>query len=157
MQLLKTEAGIWLGGGEWPLLVTDLYISYSAAELSSFVTTCPHLLPRSPEQAAFAALGLLPSRQQIAALKARYPHARWHLLFDNDLTGKITDARVAAWYGGRDALFRVNDDIVTAAYRGKSFAFDAAQFSFYRFERATGLRTGIRTYKAKGFTSYLKY
>jgi hypothetical protein len=147
---------IWLAGDDNPNLITDLYISYSAAELLCFASQRSFNLLRHPEQVAFAALGLLPAVAQVEALKAIFPLARWHLLFGPDLLGRVTDAAIASWYKGHSVSFRVNNEQVIICYNGKLYTFENRVFSLNGFERLTGLRAGMRTHKPlRGLPSFI--
>lgn len=155
IHLLPSTTEIWLAG-ELSQLASDLYISYSAAELISFVSRQPGMLNNIREQQAFAALGLLPDRSQVDQLKARYPQTHWHLLFGSDLIGKITDARVASWYKAHPAKFRLEEQWLVASFRGRTFYFNPDFFSLHQFEKVTGLRSGIRTHKPRqGRSSFI--
>lgn len=147
--------GIWLAGADFPALTSDLYISYSAAELLCFASLNAFNLLRNTERQAFAALGLLPSRYQALQLKMLFPHARWHTLFGHDLLGKIADVSMAAWFKGHHIAFRVSDNKLRVKFRYRVFEFDDAVFSLNRFEKTTGLRPSVRTHKPpKGYPSF---
>lgn len=139
-------------------MVTDLYVSYSAADLICFANLGALAFPRLAEQRAYAALGLLPAQGQIQVLKEHFPHARWHTLFGDPLLGSIADVSIAAWLKGHDARFNFMSGLLIVVYRGKTFEFDHAGFSLAFFERHTGLRAGVRTHKPPaGFASFLNY
>jgi hypothetical protein len=145
--IIPSTGEVWLAGADYPDLISDLYIGYSAAELICFVSQRPYELLKHPQQQAFAAIGLLPTDRQVQFLKAMFPFARWHLLFGPDPLGKIADAGIGAWYKGYAVSFRINDSRINIKFRGKAFNFDSNTFSLHRFEQATGLRAGIRTHK----------
>ena len=154
-QRIPISRGLWLAGAECPELVSDLFISHSAAEIICFASLRPYLLRAYPEQRAYAATGLLPSRGHAEELRALFPLARWHILFGADLPGRVADARMAAWRKGQDARFRLVSGRLWAAYRESRFSFDPDSFSMSRFEKATGLRSGIRTHQPPhGFASF---
>lgn len=143
---IPSTSEFWLSGAEYPNLITDLYISYSAAELLCFTSQRTFIL-KHPEQLAFASVGLLPSAGQVNTLKAAFPLARWHLVFGTSLLGRIADSAIAAWFKGRSVSFQVSGEQVIVSYCGKCLAIDSGIFSLSRFERVTGLRAGMRTHK----------
>ncbi|MEO6852021.1 MAG: hypothetical protein ABI166_15370 [Mucilaginibacter sp.] len=153
---VPSTSEFWLANADHPNLITDLFISYSAAELLCFTSQRAFLF-KYPEQHAFAALGLLPSPAQVAALKAAFPLARWHLIFDANLVGRVLDAAIATWFKGRSVSFQVNDEQVLISYSDKPFVISSGDFSLSRFERITGLRAGMRTHKPlRGVTSFIE-
>jgi hypothetical protein len=153
---VPSTSGFWLANADYPNLITDLYISYSAAELLCFTSQRAFLF-KYPEQHAFAALGLLPSSAQVAALKATFTLARWHLILDANLIGRVLDAAIATWFKGRSVSFQVNDEQVMITYSDKPFVMGSGDFSLNRFERITGLRAGMRTHKPpRGVTSFIE-
>ena len=153
---IPSTSKFWLANADHPNLISDLYISYSAAELLCFISQRAFLL-KFPEQLAFAAVGLLPSSAQVDALKLTFPLARWHLIFDTDLVGRIADAAIATWYKGRSVSFQIMNEQVMIAYCDKPFMVDSGVFSLSRFERLTGLRAGMRTHKPlRGLSSFIE-
>lgn len=149
---------MWLAGGQMANMVTDLYVSYSAADLICFANFDILSFLQLSGQRAYTALGLLPTRWQVDVLKRRFPGACWHTLFGDGLLGSIADTRIAAWLKGHDARFHFIAGVIIVKYRGKTFEFKDAGFSLSRFERITGLRAGVRTHKPPaGFASFLTY
>jgi len=153
---VPSTSEFWLANADHPNLTTDLYISYSAAELLCFISQRAFLL-KFPEQLAFASVGLLPSSAQVEALKSTFPLARWHLIFDANMVGRIADAAIATWFKGRSVSFQVKDEQVMIRYSDKPFVMDSGDFSLSRFERVTGLRAGMRTHKPlRGLPSFIE-
>ena len=158
IHVIPSTPETWLAGAAYPTLITDLFVSYSAAELLCFVSQRRDYVCRYPEQQAFAALGLLPANAQVKDLKTLFPNARWHLLFGPDLLGKITDATVAAWFKGNAVSFKMIAGRLAARYRNRKFYFDADSFSLHRFELATGMRSAMRTHKPpNGYPSFTAF
>ncbi|KQB99854.1 hypothetical protein [Pedobacter sp. Hv1] len=151
---IPSTAGIWLAADGFPAQVRHLFLGYSASELLCFCQYYSNWLDTSVV-VAFAALGLLPSYQQLNFLYAQFPNAKVHTVFGAGLTGKVMDCKVALWLGKTDASFEIRDELVKINYRGKSFNIAECSFSLNRFEKTTGLRLAIRTHKPKGgFMSY---
>jgi hypothetical protein len=140
-----------------PPQVSHLFLSHSAAEILCFCQFNPHWLD-SPGKVAFAALGLLPTADQVVFLKKRVPNAKIHTLFDTGVTGRVIDCKVALWLRKIDALFLVAGDLVEIRFRRNNFSIPSCAFSLNRFEKITGLRSGIRTHKSKsGLGSYYEF
>ena len=153
---VPSTSEFWLANADHPNLITDLYISYSAAELICFISQRSFLL-KHRDQLAFASVGLFPSSAQVVVLKSTFPLARWHLIFDNNLVGRITNAAIATWFKGRSVSFQVSDEQVLINYCNKPFVIESGIFSLSQFERITGLRAGMRTHKPlRGLTSFIE-
>lgn len=153
---VPSTSEFWLANADHPNLITDLFISHSAAELLCFISQRSFLL-KNRDQLAFASLGLLPSAAQVDILKSIFPLVRWHLIFDSNLVGRIADASIATWFKGRSVSFRVIGEQVRISYCDKPFVIDGGVFSLSRFERVTGLRAGIRTHKPlSGLPSFIE-
>lgn len=154
---VPSDAGIWLAEAGFPAQVRHLFLSYSAANILCFCQFSPHWLD-SPGKVAFAALGLLPTAGQIVYLKERFPSAKIHTLFDTGLIGRITDCKAALWLTMKDAAFQAEGNLVKIRFRRNNFSIPACAFSLNRFEKTTGLRSGIRTHKSKsGLGSYYEF
>ena len=84
------------------------------------------------------------------------PKSKITLLFDNDLIGKLWDIKIAClirnkpvkiYFENRHCAFKLNN---------RSLQLPVDQISLSAFEKAAGIRTGIKTAKAKGHTTFLQ-
>jgi hypothetical protein len=154
--LVPVAAGIWLVNKGFPAQARHLFLSHSAADILCFCQLRQEWL-RIPGNVAFAALGLLATAAHVHFLKERFTNAKVHTLFDAGLTGRVTDCKVALWRAGKDASFKVTDDLVQINYYNCKFSIPTAVFSLNRFEKTVALRSNIRTHKPKGFDSYHEF
>ena len=156
LHLVPRSAGIWLVNEGFPEQARHLFLSHSAAD----ILCCCQLRPewfRIPGNVAFAALGLLATADQMGFLKESFTNAKVHTLFDAGLTGRVTDCKVALWRAGKDASFKITDDLVQINYHNRKFSIPTAVFSLNRFEKTVALRSNIRTHKPKCFDSYQEF
>ena len=154
--LIPSTTGIWCAGAHHPNTVRHNFLFYSAIEVFSFCTINTGWLAR-PGNVAFSALGLCPIASQVEVLRSRFPNARLHTVFGNDVIGRITDCKVALWAKRKDAHFQVHQDIIIAQYNSKTFRIPEPIFSLNLFEKKSSLRAGIRTHKPKaGFATFLE-
>lgn len=156
LHLVPVSAGIWLVNEGFPAQARHLFLSYSAADILCFCQLRPEWL-HIPGNVAFAALGLMVTAAQVYFLKERFANAKVHTLFDAGLTGRVTDCKVALWRAGKDASFKITDDLVQINYHKRKFSIPTAVFSLNRFEKTVALRSHIRTHKPKGFDSYHEF
>lgn len=156
LHLVPVSAGIWLVNEGFPAQARHLFLSHSAADILCFCQLRPEWL-RIPGNVAFAALGLLATADQLGFLKESFANAKVHTLFDAGLTGRVTDCKIALWRAGKDASFKITDDLVQISYHNRKFSIPSAVFSLNRFEKTVALRSNIRTHKPKGFDSYHKF
>lgn len=154
--LVPVAAGIWLVNKGFPAQARHLFLSHSAADILCFCQLRPEWL-RIPGNVAFAALGLLATATHVHFLKERFANAKVHTLFDAGITGRVTDCKVALWRAGKDASFKITDDLVQIKYHNRKFSISTAVFSLNRFEKTVALRSHIRTHKPKGVDSYHKF
>ncbi|MBS1527758.1 MAG: hypothetical protein JST19_19090 [Bacteroidetes bacterium] len=83
------------------------------------------------------------------------PKAKITLLFDNDLLGKLWDIKIACLIRkktvsisyDRQFIFQLSD---------RQCRLNAEQVSLSAFEKNAGIRTGIKTAKGKGHTTFLQ-
>lgn len=140
--------GIWCAGGHHPNSVRHNFLFYSGLEALSFCSMATDWLVK-PSFAVFSALGLCPSAGQISILEHRFPNARLHTVFGNDILGRITDCKVALWSKTKDALFQIEKDVIVGQYNGKILQIPEPIFSLSLFEKKSNLRAGVRTHKPK--------
>lgn len=137
-----------------PVMVRSHYLFYSAIEALCFCNLNNGCLER-PGSSAFTLLGLLPVAVQIRKLQAQLPNAKVFTVLDNDLLGRTLDCKIALWSKNKDAGFYLHKDRVMCNYQTRTYRFLENEFSLHRFEKLSGLRSGIRTYKPKaGFVSF---
>lgn len=154
--LIPSTTGIWCAGAYHPNTVRHSFLFYSAIEVLSFCTMNTDWLIR-PGNVAFSALGLCPVASQVEVLRSRFPNARLHTVFGNDVLGRIADCKVALWAKGKDAHFYMHQDIIIVQYNSKSFRIPEPIFSLHLFEQKSSLRAGIRTHKPKaGFAAFFE-
>ncbi len=154
LHLTPSTDGIWLVYKGFPSQVRHLFLSHSATDILCFCHYNTGWLDSS-DGVVFAALGLVVSSGQIHFLKRMFLNAKFHLLFDEGITGRVSDCKVAIWLNGKDATFLVNGDDLHIFYNQNKFIIPIQQFSLHRFEKVVGIRSGIRTHKPKhGFISY---
>lgn len=152
--LMPVPTGMWLVYEGLPAQVRHLFLSHTAIDILCFCQQRPDWV-KIPDNVAFASLGLLASADQVSFLKQHFVNAKMHTLFDAELTGRVTDCKIALWRSGKEAFFRVIDDVIQINYRKRIFNIPAISFSLNRFEKAVGLRSGVRTHKPKnGYLSF---
>lgn len=154
--LVPLSSAIWLAHEGFPAQVRHLFLGHSAADILCFCQLRPEWL-RRPGNVAFAALGLLAASTQVNFLKERFTNAKVHTLFDAELTGRVTDCKVALWRSSKDASFRIAADLVQINYHNRKFNIPTAVFSLSRFEKTVAVRSNIRTHKPRGFNSYHEF
>lgn len=149
--------GIWVATDSLPASVTDLFIGHSASDILCF---CHYYPDRLAElcSAAFASLGLLPSKEQFVRLKSLFPNAKIHTVFDTGISGRVADCKVATWQLGKNARFTLVFDQVEFYCDRKRYRIPVGIFSLNRFEKASGIRSGIKTHKPKApFDTFLQF
>jgi len=136
-----------------PSVARQHFLFQTATDALCFCHMHPELLKR-PGSNVFTVIGLSPDTMQVQKLAKRYPNARTVGVFDDDLSGRVLDCRVALWLLGRDASFKLDDGEVVFAYREHTFRIVEPSFSLHRFRILTGLRSTYRTFKPRGAVSF---
>lgn len=140
--------GVWLATDNLPMAVTDLFIGHSASDILCFCHYHPDWIVSSCS-VAFTSLGLLPSKEQIIWLKSLFPNAKIHTVFDAGISGRVADCKVATWRLGKHARFTLIDDYGEFSCNRRRYRIPVWTFSLNRFEKLSGIRSGIRTHKPK--------
>lgn len=101
-----------------------------------------------PERLWFFCYGSLPSGVQIATLLPNLRKKKIILLYQDDLLGRIAAIKIACWLKSRDAKISYQiRETVHIHLSGKTYQFYEPELSLSCFEKRTGLRSGIKTYK----------
>ncbi len=154
LHLTPSTDGIWLVYKGFPSQVKHLFLSHSATDILCFCHYGTGWLNPS-HSVAFAALGLIVSYGQIHFLKRLFFNAKFHLLFDDGITGRVSDCKAALWLKDKEADFVANGDDLHVFYNQNKFLIPIKLFSLNRFEKMVGIRSDIRTHKPRhGFNSY---
>jgi hypothetical protein len=146
----------WLAGGEYPILIRNLYLFYSPIEAMCFAH-CHHGCLARPDQVVLAAVGLCPTAAQIHRLLGRYPRAKVHVVFPADIPGKVADCKVALWAKERDGKFSFKAGKLLVSYQSTNYEFHEDGFSLSKFEKQVKLNSLVRAHKPKsGFLSFFQ-
>lgn len=148
IHMVPTTDGIWLAYKGFPAQVRHLFLSHSAADILCFCHYNSNWLT-AEGNIAFAALGLVALSDQLHLLKVLFFNAKVHTLFEDGITGRVSDCKVALWLKDTDATFRLDGEDIHISYHKSRFAIPVQLFSLNRFEKIAGLRSGIRTHKPK--------
>lgn len=124
----------------------EVFIAFSATDILCFCNFYTKWL-RSAENVAFVAVGTRPKISMVNEIKEMFPSAKVHLLFDNDLIGRLTDCKIAVWLGKGHIAFELIGNDVRCKTRNGRFQLDIERFSLYQFCKISGFRTTVRTHK----------
>jgi hypothetical protein len=149
--LVPSTADLWLAGN-YP--ATELIITSSAMEAIAYMALNAW---RHPANAilSFIAIGNLPHTRQLNWISAYCQKRKITLVFSNDLTGRLADIVVSAGIRGRAVRISWHADVVHLHLNSSVFALSPDTLSLNIFEKAAGIRSGIRTRKARLYNSFL--
>jgi len=145
---------LWLAGNLQLSQVRLVVLSASALEAVAWLNK---KLPRFPqmENVLFASLGAGISDGQLLWIKEHLAGKQYHLLFGNDLLGRIADLKLAAAIRGWPlSAFLAEKEEVIVEFRSRQFSFVQENFSLFAFEKSAGVRFGMATDKPKSLNTY---
>src|SRR5690606_8347972 len=88
---------------------------------------------------------------QVKNVLGHYPHAKPQTIFDNDITGKLYDIRIAAIQMKKELSISKQPDDVVFTLQGKDpFSLPSSKVSLRAFCEASGLRPDVRAHKSEG-------
>ncbi|RZK42639.1 MAG: hypothetical protein EOO90_06260 [Pedobacter sp.] len=151
---LGLDTACWSYGQSNPALVSRLIICPSPLEAISWLSF-HHKSCSDMDQLLFIATGDIPGQQCYDLVIQTYKRKNIALVMGADLLGRICDIRIVTRIMGIECRFRLTDNgQVLILYKGKQFLFEQDTISLNAFEKACGLRSGIRTYKPKKHASF---
>ena len=145
---VPTTQNIWLAGKD---LSREVIITSTAMEAIAYLSVNLHRY-RDLDGLSFIAIGNLAHPGQLSWIKANYPKRKFTLVFGKDLLGKLADIRIAAGLKEKTIRLLHSGIRVQIMCDNKQYGFDQDNLSLNAFEKASGLRTGIRTCKPKNLT-----
>lgn len=95
-------------------------------------------------------LGLRPQKAQLQAFIPLLKNKKIILLMPDDLLGRIADIKIAVWLRNQNVqLTHCQPGTIRIAFKNKTYHSPEHKISLSAFEKASGFRSKIRTYKIK--------
>ena len=152
--LIPVSKSIWRAGQENPALVRKIFVCQSALDAICFLHLNFTVFPE-PDRLLFIAVGLIPQDSHFKVLSDLSKGKQLCLVMGSGMLGHLADLKMAAGIKGRTCNIRyMEPEIIRVSYRDKVYEFSETKISLNAFEIASGLRSGMRTYKPKLYESY---
>jgi hypothetical protein len=148
---IPTTASLWMAGGA---LAKEVIITNGVMEALAYLTLNRHRYTNL-SALCFIAIGNFPHGAQLLWIRSQFSKVKYTLVFSNDLLGKLTDIRIATGLRGKPVTFRFHSSGIEVQHRLVRYQFREEVLSLDIFQKASGIRTGIRTIKSKSFNSFL--
>lgn len=148
---VPTTKNLWLAGSA---VTREVIITSTAMEAIAYLTVNLNSYPNL-QSLSFIAIGNLPHPGQLNWIKTHFPKRKFTLVFGKDLLGKLADIRVAAGLFYKPVRLLRSEIQIQILCGQQVYRFDQETISLNSFEKATGIRTGVRTAKSKEFDTFL--
>jgi hypothetical protein len=146
----------WLAGSIHFPQVRMVILSTSALDAVSWLNKKYNAFTAT-ENLLFVALGGGISDAQLHWIRDKFSRKKCHLIFSNDLLGRLADLKVAAaLHGWPLSLYADPEEKVTINFRTANFCFSQETLSLSAFERAAGIRFGVSTSKPRKYNSFFE-
>ena len=129
-------------------LVDHLYIGESAIDAMSFYQLYNHKF--NFDNSVFISTGGNVLKNQVQHILVAYPNAKIHTIFDNDFSGRMYDIYLAGIKANKELSIKKHQESIRFEMKKATFEIPIDQLSLARFERVTGIRSGVRAHKAVG-------
>ncbi|MEJ2880375.1 hypothetical protein [Pedobacter sp. GR22-6] len=101
-----------------------------------------------PERLWFFYYGSQPNEAQFNPMMKCHDKKKIILLHEDDLLGRVSAIKIACWLKKRAVKITYQSgETIRLEYRDKRYDFPEHQLSLNRFEKCSGFRSQIRTYK----------
>jgi len=152
--LIPVTKSIWRAGQENPALIRNVFVCQSALDAICFLHLNFTVFPE-PDHLLFIAVGLIPQDSHFKVLRGLSKGKQFCLVMGSGIFGHLADLKMAIGIKGRTCNIRyIEPETIRVSYRDKVYEFSETKISLNAFEIASGLRSGIRTYKPKLYESY---
>ncbi|MES2108727.1 MAG: hypothetical protein V4577_08275 [Bacteroidota bacterium] len=152
IHFIPTTSNLWVAGND---MATELVITSSAMEAIAYLSLNTYRYPVT-ETICFIAIGNLPHAAQLNWIRVNRQKRKITLVFGNDLLGRLTDIAVACGLCNKAVRLCWSDGGVEVFANGKQFKADPELLTLNNFEKAAGVRTGIRTRKPIRHDTFLE-
>ncbi|WP_345948990.1 hypothetical protein ABDD95_19270 [Mucilaginibacter sp. PAMB04274] len=147
--------GLWFAGALDDPGIRHLIIGHSAMELIAFLTLHRHLFD-DLNRILLVATGSGLHSSQLSLIRDSCEGKSCAFIFGKDLFGRIADLKAAASLRKLPVSISLrSDECLTVIFRSRHFVFTQNSFSLNAFERSSGFRFRIHSYKPKSASSYL--
>lgn len=144
--LKEVPSGICIASNHLPFAISHLFLANSCTEILCFCHFYPEYIDNNVA-VAFVSLGYLPTKASIKELLVMFPNAKWHLIFENSLPGKVCDCKIALWKNNIDAYFWIIEDQINIQWDSGQVSIPISKFSLSYLEFITKKRFSMRTHK----------
>jgi hypothetical protein len=152
--IIPVSKSSWRAGQENPALIRKVFICHSAMEAICFLHLNFNAFPER-DRLLFIAVGLIPQDSHFKTLRGLLKGKQLCLVMGSGIFGHLADLKMAAEIKGRTCSIQyIEPETIRINYRDNVYVFSETKISLNAFEIASGLRSGIRTYKPKLFESY---
>ncbi|MBD1395180.1 hypothetical protein [Mucilaginibacter glaciei] len=148
---VPATSNLWVAGND---LTTEVVITHSAMEAIAYLTLNRHRYPRI-DTLSFIAIGNLPHEGQLQWIRSGWLKKKHTLVFGNNLLGRLADIKVAAGLADRQVRLYWNSPHIRIETENSHHELTMDNLSLNVFEKAFGIRSGIRTYKPIKFDTFL--
>lgn len=153
---IPATEGLWVAGDLADPAIRQVYICHSAMEAIAFLTIYGHRMAGF-DNCLFIATGSGLNPSQLSRIREGCEGKSCAFIFGSGLFGRIADLKAAA--GIRKIPLSValmNDGHLRVTCRSQQFMIAENDFSLHAFERLSGLRFRVLTYKPKSAASFLE-
>lgn len=131
-----------------PQMAQHIYFAESALDAMSFYQLNNNKIKL--EESVFCSVGGYISPNQIKNALAKYPQAKVHTCFDNDLNGNLYDIKVQGIIGKTEIEIKQNKDCVDFRVKDREFSLNKDQVSIENFREKSKTVASMIVHKANG-------
>lgn len=130
-----------------PQMAKHIYFAESALDAMSFYQLNANKIKL--EESVFCSVGGYISVNQIKNTLLRYPQAKVHTCFDNDLNGNLYDIKVSGIISNTEMTIKENKDDVLFKTKGREFTINKNDVSLESFREKTKIIAPMISHKAE--------
>lgn len=146
---------LWIAGNQNHHLIRRVFICNSAMEAICFFSI--HFSAYNHAgNLLFVATGLTPNDQQLQFIRDKFGPKKIALVMGNDLLGRVSDIKIAAGIKQRPVSIATSGDQIIVFLNNKQYVFDQDKLTLNALEKSSGLRSGLRTFKPKIYSTFLE-
>ena len=130
-----------------PQMAKHIYFAESALDAMSFYQLNANKIKL--EESVFCSVGGYISPNQIKNTLSRYPQAKVHTCFDNDLNGNLYDIKVHGIISNSEIAIKENKDDVLFKTKGREFSINKNDISLESFREKSKIVAPMISHKAE--------
>lgn len=152
--LVPQTGALWIAGNRNYHLIRQVFICSSAMEAICFFSVHFSAYTHTGNL-LFLATGLTPNEEQFQFIRKQFKNRKIALVMGNDFLGRVSDIKILGGIKQKPIKMIASGEQIMVTIDDQDYVFEQDRLTLNSFEKISGLRSGMRTFKPKITDTFL--